>query len=99
MVGCFGLFSCLRTRCNSTHSWDNRFVIIVFSVHPKKNSKERVTSKCGNSKIWFILYRGGGRARGGRGPLPIHSHFSPKSLESQNNRRRVEISSSVLLQT
>ena len=98
MVGCFGLFSCLRTRCNSTHSWDNRFVIIVFSVHPKKNSKERVTSKCGNSKIWFILYRGGGRARGG-GPLPIHSHFSPKSLESQNNRRRVEISSSVLLQT
>ena len=33
------------------------------------------------------------------GLLPIHSHFSPQSLERQNNRRRVEISSSVLLQT
>ena len=100
MVGCFGLFSCLRTCCNLTHSWDNRFVITVFSVHPKKNSKERVTSKCGNSKIWFILYRGGRSAGGGGGGLlPIHSHFSPQSLKSRNNRRRVEISSSVLLQT
>ena len=98
MVGCFGLFSCLRTCCNSTHSWDNRFVITVFSVHPKKNSKERVTSKCGNSKIWFILYRGGGRAGGG-GLLPIHSPFFPLRLESRNDRRRVEISSSVFLQT
>ena len=76
MVGCFGLFSCLRTCCNSTHSWDNRFVITVFSVNPKKNSKERVTSKCGNSKIWFILYRGGGRAGGGGGYFPYILIFS-----------------------
>ena len=31
--------------------------------------------------------------------LPIHSHIFPQRLESGNNRRRVEISSSVLLQT
>ena len=93
MVGCFGLFSCLRTCCNSTHSWDNRFVITVFSVHPKKNSKERVTK----TAKYGLSCTGAG---GGRGGATSHTFsFFPLRLESRNDRRRVEISSSVFLQT
>ena len=50
VIGCLGPFCYLfRTSLITQHRWDSRFVITVFSVHPK-NSEEKVTSKCGNSE-------------------------------------------------
>ena len=75
MVGCFGLFSCLRTCCNSTHSWDNRpFCNNSFLSSSKEELKRESDEQMRKQQNMVYLVQG--RGEGGGGYFPYILIFS-----------------------